>query len=96
MFVGTMGADKGIPFMANEAGAKAYVRSLSLSLHEEFKSHGIHVTVLPPPLTETPVLEKFGLDPATMSRKPMAVDRCVYEGLRALTQNRPVIEFSIS
>src|SRR5258708_24840297 len=48
MFVGTMGADKGIRFMANEAGAKAYVRSLSLSLHEEFKSHGIHVTVLPP------------------------------------------------
>jgi hypothetical protein len=25
----------------NEAGAKAYVRSLSMSLHEEFKSHGI-------------------------------------------------------
>jgi len=48
MFVGAMGADKGIPFMANEAGAKVYVRSLSLSLHEEFKSHGIHVTVLPP------------------------------------------------
>jgi short-subunit dehydrogenase len=34
--------------MANEAGAKAYVRSLSLPLHEELKSHGIHVTVLPP------------------------------------------------
>ena len=34
--------------MANEAGAKAYVRSLSLSLHEELKSDGIHVTVLPP------------------------------------------------
>ena len=27
--------------MANEAGARAYVRSLSLSLHEELKSHGI-------------------------------------------------------
>ena len=91
MFVGAMGADKGIPFMANEAGAKAYVRSLSLSLHEEFKSHGIHVTVLPPASTETPVLEKFGFDPATMPMKPMTVDRCVYEGLRALTQNRPVI-----
>jgi uncharacterized protein len=66
MFVGAMGADKGIPFMANDAGAKAYVQSLSLSLHEELKSRGVHVTVLPPPLTETPVLEKFGLDPATM------------------------------
>ena len=53
MFVGSMGADKGVPFMANEAGAKAYVRSLSLSLHEELKSHGIHVTVLPPASIET-------------------------------------------
>lgn len=43
-----MGADKGIPVMADEAGAKAYVRSLSLSLHDEFESHGIHVTALPP------------------------------------------------
>jgi uncharacterized protein len=91
VFVGAMGADKGIPFMANDAGAKAYVRSLSLSLHKELKSHGIHVTVLPPAPTDTPVLEKFRLDPATRPRKPMTVDRCVYEGLRALTQNRPVI-----
>jgi short-subunit dehydrogenase len=91
MLVGSMGADKGVPFMANEAGTKAYVRSLSLSLHEEFKSHGIHVTVLPPALIETPVLEKLGFDPATMPMKPMAVDRCVYKGLRALTKNRPVI-----
>jgi uncharacterized protein len=77
--------------MANEAGAKAYVRSLSLSLHEEVKSYGIHLTVLPPASVETPVLRKFGFDPATMPMKPMTVDRCVYEGLRALTQNRPVI-----
>ena len=91
MFVGAMGADKGIPFMANGAGAKAYVRSLSLSLHEELKSSGIHVTVLPPASTETPVLEKFGFDTATMPMKPMTVDRCVYEGLRALSRNRRVI-----
>src|ERR1700731_1643712 len=91
MFVGAMGADNGIPFMANEAGAKAYVRSLSLSLHDELKSHGIHVTVLPPASIETPVLEKFGFDPATMPMKPMTVDRCVAEGLRALSRNRPII-----
>jgi hypothetical protein len=91
MFVGAIGADKGIPFMANDAGAKAYVRSLSLSLHEELKSSGVHVTVLPPAPTETPVIEKFGLDPASMLMKPMTVGRCVYEGLRALTKNQPVI-----
>jgi uncharacterized protein len=91
MFVGAMGADKGIPFMANDAGAKAYVQSLSLSLHEELKSCGVHVTVLLPALTETPALEKFRLDPATMPMKAMTVDRCVYEGLRALTKNQPII-----
>jgi hypothetical protein len=37
------------------------------------------------------VLKKFGLDPATMSMKPMTVDRCVDEGLRALIKNQPVI-----
>ena len=49
------------------------------------------MTVLPPASTETPVLEKFGFDPATIPMKPMSVDRCVYEGLRALSRNRPVI-----
>jgi hypothetical protein len=47
--------------------------------------------VLLPALTETPALEKFGLDRATMPMKPMMVDRCVYDGLRALTKNKPVI-----
>ncbi len=91
IFVGAMGADKGIPFMANDAGAKAYVRSLSVSLHEELKPCGVYVTVVPPASTETPVLAKFGLDPTTMPMKPMTVDRCVYEGLRALSKNRPVM-----
>jgi short-subunit dehydrogenase len=39
-----MGADKGIPLMANDAGAKAYVQSFALSLHDEFKPLGVHVT----------------------------------------------------
>jgi NAD(P)-dependent dehydrogenase (short-subunit alcohol dehydrogenase family) len=63
MFVGAMGADKGIPFMANEAGAKAYVRRLSLSVHEELKSHGIHVTVLPPASAGLIVAEATAISP---------------------------------
>jgi short-subunit dehydrogenase len=34
--------------MANDAGAKAYVQSLAEALHVEWKSLGVHVTVLPP------------------------------------------------
>jgi hypothetical protein len=39
-------------------------------------------------LTETPVLEKFGLDPKTSPLKPMSVEQCVSEGLRGLRKNR--------
>jgi short-subunit dehydrogenase len=91
LFVGAMGADKGIPMMANDAGGKAYVQSFALSLHDEFRPLGVHVTVLPPGPTDTPVLEKFGLDPAAMPMKPMPVERCVGEGLRALAANRAMI-----
>jgi short-subunit dehydrogenase len=91
LFVGAMGAENGIPMMANDAGSKSYIRSLALSLHDELKPVGVHVTVLPPGPTDTPVLAKFGFDPKTMPMKPMAVDRCVYEGLRGLARNTPCI-----
>jgi uncharacterized protein len=91
LFVGAMGADKGEPFMAHDAGAKAYVQSLGLALHEEFKPRGVYVTVLPPGLTDTPVLAKFGLDLKTMPIKAMKVDQAVTEGLNALAVNKAII-----
>jgi uncharacterized protein len=91
LFVGAMGADTGAPFMAHDGGAKAYVQSLGLALHEEFKPRGVHVTVLPPGPTDTSVLAKFGLDAKTMSIKPLKVDQVVTEGLNALSANRAII-----
>jgi short-subunit dehydrogenase len=91
LFVGAMGADTGAAFMAHDAGAKAYVQSLGLGLHEEFKPRGVYVTVLPPGPTDTPVLAKFGLDLKTMPIKPMKVDQTVAEGLNALAANRAII-----
>ena len=46
------------------------------------------VTVLAAALTNTAVLEKFGLDPKTRPMKPMSVEQCVYEGLSGLRKNR--------
>ena len=77
--------------MANDAATKAYVQSFAESLHVELKPLGVHVTVLPAALTETPVLAKFGLTPETMPMKPMKVERCVSEGLKALRDNRSLI-----
>jgi short-subunit dehydrogenase len=85
---GAMGAAHGIPFMANDAGSKAYVQSLGESLHIEFKRSGIHVTVLVVPPTDTAIITKFGMDPATMPMKPMSTEQCVSEALRALQKNR--------
>ena len=88
ILVGAMGAENGIPCMANDGGAKAYVHSLGEALHYEFKPLGVYVTVLAATLTNTAVLEKFGLDPKTSPMKPMSVEQCVSEGLNALRENR--------
>src|SRR5712672_1796748 len=88
ILVGAMGAENGVPCMANDGAAKAYVHSLGEALHYEFKPLGVYVTVLAAALTNTAVLEKFGLDPKTRPMKPMSVEQCVSEGLSGLRKNR--------
>ena len=88
ILVGAMGAENGIPWIANDGGAKAYVHSLGEALHYEFKPLGVYVTVLAAGFTNTEVLEKFGFDPKTMPMKPMGVEQCVSEGLSGLLKNR--------
>src|SRR5690242_14299701 len=83
-----MGAENGVPCMANDGAAKAYVHSLGQALHYEFKPLGVYVTVLAAGFTNTAVLEKFGLDPKTMPMKPISVEQCVSEGLSGLLKNR--------
>jgi uncharacterized protein len=88
ILVGAMGAENGIPCIANDGAAKAYVHSLGAALHYEFEPLGVYVTVLAAGFTHTEVLEKFGFDPKTMPLKPMSVEQCVSEGLSGLLKNR--------
>src|SRR6478609_955037 len=88
ILVGAMGAENGIPCIANDGAAKAYVHSLGEALHYEFEPLGVYVTVLAAGFTHTEVLEKFGFDPKTMPLKPMSVEQCVSEGLGGLLKNR--------
>jgi len=88
ILAGAMGAENGVPCMANDGAAKAYVHSLGEALHYEFKPLGVYVTVLAAGFTNTEVLEKFGFDPKTMPMKPMGVEQCVSEGLSGLLKNR--------
>lgn len=85
---GAMGAVQGVPFMANESGAKSYVQSFGEVLHTELSPLGVNVSVLIIGPTQTAIIEKIGFDPATMPMKPMPVEQCVFEGLEALKRNR--------
>ncbi len=84
---GAMGAAHGIPFSANEAGAKALVQSLGESLHVELRRQGIRVMTYVVPPTDTAIIRKFGLDPELMPVKPMSTTQCVSETLRAFRAN---------
>src|SRR5712692_9239307 len=88
VLAGAMGAENGVPLMANDGAAKAYVHRLGEALHYEFKPFGVCVTVLAAGFTDTAVLEKFGLDPKTKPLKPMSVEQCVSEALNGLRKNR--------
>src|SRR5246127_485116 len=88
ILVGALGADSGVPIMANDGAAKAYVHSLGEALHFEFKPLGVCVTVLAAGFMKTAVVEKFGLDPKPMPMKPMSVELRVSEALSGLRKNR--------
>src|SRR6266496_1965245 len=47
---------QGVPFAAEYAEALAYVLSLGEGLHVEFQKVGVHVTVLSPGTTDTPMI----------------------------------------
>jgi hypothetical protein len=88
VLVSALGATHGVPYMAHSAATKAYVASLGAGLHVELAKHGVHVTVLHPGPTRTPVMAELGLDPDKMPIPPMAPDDCAREALRALARNR--------
>ena len=85
---GAMGADHGIPYVANDSGAKAYVQSLGESLHIELKAHNVDVMVLVVGPTQTAIIDKFGLAPKDMPMKPMTTGQCVFEALDALRRRQ--------
>lgn len=88
-FVGAMGANKGIPYMAIEAGSKAFTESFAKSLNWELKDTGVHITVLQTPPTRTKAIDELGFKKGDMPTKPISVKKAVKETLYALAKNRP-------
>ncbi|HKD75989.1 MAG TPA: SDR family NAD(P)-dependent oxidoreductase [Ktedonobacterales bacterium] len=85
LLVSSTVATHGAPFMADYAAAKAYLLVLGEALHLEFQQRGLHMTVLLPGPTATEGVAASGLD---MPMKPMSVEQCVAEGIKALSANR--------
>jgi short-subunit dehydrogenase len=90
LLVSSMAGIQGVPYIANYAAAKSYVLNLGEALHRELSAHGVHVTVLVPGATATPMTARFGADKTPMGRLMMSPDACAAEGLAALAANRAV------
>jgi uncharacterized protein len=88
LLCGAMGASHGIPYVANDSAAKAYVQTLGECLHVELAPLGVNVTVLIVGPTQTAIIDKFGLTPDAMPMQPMSPEQCAAEGLAALQKNR--------
>lgn len=91
LLTGALGAVGGVPYMANEAGTKGYIESFGKSLHAELKQHGVHLTVLVTPPTETPVFYKLGFTLENSPISPLTVEKCVTESLVALAANKVTV-----
>lgn len=88
LLVSSMAGLQGTPYMSDYSAAKAYLINLGEALHFELGKSGIHVTVLIPGPTDTPMLANSGTDPKDVPMKPMSAQRCAEEGLSALASNR--------
>jgi short-subunit dehydrogenase len=89
LLTGAMGATDAVPYVVGDSASKSFVETLGKGLNFELRSSGVHVTVLVVGPTQTAIIDKFGLDPATMPMRPMTTEQCAFEGLDALSRNRP-------
>jgi len=79
------------PWMAVYYATKAFVLSFSEALHEEVKSHGVHVSALCPGPTRTEFAEIADMsDSELFKRFSSAPEQVVADGLAALKANRAV------
>lgn len=91
VLVSALGAVHGLPNMAHESAAKAYVLNLGEALHHELRSSGVNVTVMLPGNVDTPIIDKFGLDRTRLPIRPLPVTAAIRQTVRALNTGRAAI-----
>lgn len=91
LFISSLFAYQGIPYVANYAATKAYILLLGEALHFELKRYGIDVSVLSPGLTRTDMPARM---PLNFSRLPMfyqSPEQVAKVGIKALGRKATVV-----
>ncbi len=89
LLVSSLAGLQGVPYIANYSATKAYVLTLGEAVHRELAPHGVHVSVLLPGATDTPMVARFGARDTAMGRLLIPAEACAREGLAALNANQP-------
>jgi short-subunit dehydrogenase len=91
IFVSSLAAYTGSPFLANYAATKSYQLNLGTALHQELKPKGIDVLVLSPGPTRTEMVDTMGGDMSSIPMSWMDAGPVAAVGLKALGHESAVI-----
>ncbi|MDX1510705.1 MAG: SDR family NAD(P)-dependent oxidoreductase [Nitriliruptorales bacterium] len=91
ILLSSMSSLTGTPLVSTYAATKAFTRHLAETLWEELAPHGIHVTAVLPPQTDTPGYRASNPRPTKLTANAMPVGPVVAEAIGALGKRPTVI-----
>lgn len=91
VLVSALGAAHGLPNMAHDGAAKAYVLNLGEALNHELRPAGVKVTVMMPGNVDTPVIDALGLQRNRLPISPLPVGSAIRQTIRALQAGHATI-----
>lgn len=80
-----------VPYMAVYAASKAFLHSLSLALHEEWRERGVYVQTLVPGPTATEFDQKAGAYASALGAQRAAPGQVVLKSLAAFGAESPLV-----
>jgi uncharacterized protein len=91
VLVSALGAAHGLPNMAHDGAAKAYVLNLGEALNHELRPAGVKVTVMMPGNVDTPVIDALGLQRNRLPNSLLPVGSAIRQTIRALQAGHATI-----
>jgi uncharacterized protein len=78
----------GCPTWQNDSATKAYPLNLGEALHVELGQVGVNVTALAPPIVNTGLVARMGIDAIPLLAAAISAEQAVDEALTALARTR--------